>query len=440
MPAPSNTSFLTATDLGTLPATVSQQVDDAGTTYTVYFKVTAPSGATVLGAFAFGDLSDYRPLINVYEGPAASPSTVLDITAQNVPVQFPVTPGTEYFLEIVANANVSPSNLTLDVQVAPDEAVDVGDLVVPDDTVGFPAAIIDPATGAVVRFIPFPPGEQGDVLDDGTILVEDNDAGVVKVYDGEFALRATLDPFGAASVSVHLIRLSPDLQVFYVGASITGGAQITTVLGAGVQGGTTWTLSGVGLTAIAPNNDGSIVYVAGQGGSTNTPVKAWNTATNDFDTDLIAGQGADTFVFDMLVLGDGSIIVGWKNSSTGAVTVKRLDAAGSVLGTFDGGTSSGTAPKLAYDPDSRTTQFWLWTHASGVSTFRKIDASAMTVSSTVTTREYEDGAYQGSETATPDQRFGNSLSCPFFFTRASIPATLGTPGPIVWLEWPRRVP
>lgn len=440
MSAPTNVDALSATDLGALPASVSQTVDDAGTTYEVWYKFTAPDGAAVVGAFAFGDLSVYQPTISVYEGPAGSPTTLLDITALNVPIQFPVTPGVEYFLQIVPNGGtVSPANLTLAVEVAPNDAVTAGLIVIPDDTDGFPAALVNVLTGNVVRFInPFPAGENGDVLDDGTMLVEDNTISVVKKYNADFTLEQTIDPFDTATVSSHRIRVSRGLQVFYVGGDITGGAQLTTVNQAGSQG-PTWILPDAGLTAIAPNNDGSIIYVAGQGSSINTPVKAWDTGANDFGTDLIAGQGANTFVFDMLVLGDDSIIVGWQHSSTHAITVKRLNASGDVLGTYTT-TSTSAASKLAFDPDSDTAHIWLWTHDSdGQSTWTQLETSGMTAASSVTTREYEDGAYQGTATATPDQRFGVSFSCPFFFTRQE-QVTVGTIGPYVWVEWPRRVP
>src|SRR5688500_16232274 len=104
MPAPTNTSATTATDLGTLPASVSQNVHDSGTTYEVWHKFTAPAGVTVVGVFGFGDLTTYRPTIRPYNGPAGAPTALLSIGAENKPIQFPVTPGTEYFLKCTPNA------------------------------------------------------------------------------------------------------------------------------------------------------------------------------------------------------------------------------------------------------------------------------------------------------------------------------------------------
>jgi hypothetical protein len=88
---PTNTTFLTATELGSLPASTSQNVHDSGTTYEVFHKFTAPAGAVVVGVFARGDLSVYRPTVRVYVGPAASPIQILGIAALNKALQFPVT-------------------------------------------------------------------------------------------------------------------------------------------------------------------------------------------------------------------------------------------------------------------------------------------------------------------------------------------------------------
>src|SRR6266699_906565 len=98
MPAPTNISALTATPLVTLPATATQTVDFAGTTYTVWYSFIAPADCVVIGAFAFGDLTVYKPTIFPYSGPASAPVSVLGIAAQNFPIQFPVTAEQTYYL------------------------------------------------------------------------------------------------------------------------------------------------------------------------------------------------------------------------------------------------------------------------------------------------------------------------------------------------------
>src|SRR5262245_20956150 len=145
MPAPSNTSFTNATDLGTLPASVSQNVHDSGTTYTVYYKLTAPTGAKVVSVFGFGDLTTYKPSTSVYHGALPTPPSWLNIAGgQNVPIQFPVDEGEVYYLKFTKNGtNPNPAQLTITAQVAPDaSSFPDGAIVVNDDTVGLPLAVL----------------------------------------------------------------------------------------------------------------------------------------------------------------------------------------------------------------------------------------------------------------------------------------------------------
>lgn len=58
MPAPPNTTALTAIDLGAFPASLTQDVHDAGTTYTVWYRFTAPAdGVVAWGKHLIGDRS-----------------------------------------------------------------------------------------------------------------------------------------------------------------------------------------------------------------------------------------------------------------------------------------------------------------------------------------------------------------------------------------------
>lgn len=418
MAAPTNTDATTATDLGTLPATITQDVHDAGTTYTVWYKFTAPAGSVVIGAFGFGDLVTYRPTIRPYSGPAASPVQILSIAGQNKAIQFPVTAGSEYFLKLTTNGgNPSPASLSLNVQAHAELATPAGSILVPDDTEGFPAAIINPTTGEVLKYVyPFPAGEQGDALETGAFLVNDNSGTDVHLYDSAFVEQATLDPFPSNGANMRRIRVSPALQTFYVGTAGGAAADITTVSSAGVLGATTWTLPASGMTALAPNNDGSLVYVSGQTASTNTPIKRWQTGSSSFASDLIAAQGASTSVSDILVLSDDTIVAVWRHSGTSAVTVRHMATDGTVLASY-ATTSSSAGTRLAYDSADYQTFVWLWTHSSGVSTFHKITVATMTAASTVSGTDFETGVYQAAETATPTDRFGFSFSCPFLLLR-----------------------
>src|SRR6187431_966759 len=127
MAAPTNVSALTSTDLGTLPASVTQTVDDAGTTYTVWYSYT-PAADGVVSLFGYGDASVYKPDTRVFLGPASAPVNYLNVAAgDNQPVLFPVTGGVEYFIRFQKNAgNSTPAVLTIEAQTAPTGALDAG--------------------------------------------------------------------------------------------------------------------------------------------------------------------------------------------------------------------------------------------------------------------------------------------------------------------------
>src|SRR6187402_317415 len=120
MPAPTNVSALLATDLGTLPASVTQTVDFGGTTYTVWYKFT-PDTTGVVSVFGYGDASVYKPDTRVYLGPASAPVAYLNVAAgDNQPILFPVTGGVEYFLRFQTNiGNPTPASLAIAAQMAP---------------------------------------------------------------------------------------------------------------------------------------------------------------------------------------------------------------------------------------------------------------------------------------------------------------------------------
>ena len=433
MPAPTNISFATATDLGTLPADVIQDVHDAGTTYTVFYKFTAPAGILVVGAFGFGDLTTYRPTVAVFD---QAQLAYLGIAVQNKPVQFYVTPGQIYYLRFTTNAgNPTPAILTLNVQVAPQLTVPVGTIFVPDDanadgTVagGFPAALVSHLNNyTTINFVnPFPSGEAGDVLaSTGRILVSDEFVDFnFKLYDNQINFLANVASLGNGSPR---IRACQGASIFYAGSVGGGGqnARVRTISNAGVLGGTTYDLGVAGLTALAAKNDETILYYSGAVSSVNSEIKRWDLVLNAAMSDLVADIGGTYQVTDILYLADDTIIVMYFQSSNGSVIIKNYNLSGTLLRTYDLGTgNSSTKPRLAYaidDPDS----FLAWTHASGTgeSRFREIETSSGTVLGNVIQSEYEGGAYQSAETATPNSRSGPSFSCPFMVVRNAISVT-----------------
>ncbi len=420
MAAPTNLSALTAIDLGTLPASVSQTVDDAGTTYTVWYSYTATSDENVINVFAFGDLTVYKPILRVYLGPAAAPISYLGgVGAQNRPIQIPVTPGTTYYFEVVKNSgNPSPAVLTLTSVTGPMESVPVGSIVVNDDTDGFPAALVDSTTGDVLRFVsPFPAGEKGDTSADGHILVNDDFAGNLVWFDAQFN-RLTDIAFDADA----MVRTNIATDTIYVanrGGGLTA-ATVTTVDNTGALGGTVWTLASAGFAAGCVSPADTILYYAAGANST---VKRWDLVNDVALSDLVAIVSGYV-ISDFLGLADGSILaLYYKSTVTRDAYVKQYSAAGTTVRTFNlGSDQSSTPPRLAYALN-HPTSFWVMSHtAAHFSVFTNLLVSDGSTVTTFQVPEYEGGAYQPAATATPSADFGVSFSCPFFLSRVLYPA------------------
>src|SRR5882724_8668831 len=122
MAAPTNVTALTAIDIGSLPTSITQRVDDSGTIYTVWYKYTPITGNDDIGLWGYGGIGgNYNPTVEVFLGPAATPVDYLGgYFAFNVPIVIPVNVGvTLYFSFTPDGADSGICNLTLSVLDAP---------------------------------------------------------------------------------------------------------------------------------------------------------------------------------------------------------------------------------------------------------------------------------------------------------------------------------
>ena len=422
MAPPANTAATTALSLGTLPANVTQtDINDAGVNYTVWYKFTAPAGAKVIGAWAFsGNIgAGYRPTLRPYVGPAASPTLILSIGAQNKPIQFPVTPGVEYFLQAVKNIDTAgPEDLNIRVEVAPDLAFVAGTILVNDDAPGFPLAGLSGASDHTVRgFVKdIVSGEAGDILHatDTVLLSDDFNALDFRVYNNAWAQLAAI---AAPQTGTQRARGNQTLGKFYIGGAgsmPSTVAKVQPVLPDGTTGAIV-SLPDPLLQSFCPNNDETILYY---NRGTSEPVKRVSLPSGAPQADFVAAV-TNYKNDDILIVPDGSILISYyKSTVTRDLFVRRYNAAGTLLNTYAFGSDheAATPPRLAYALDASS--FWVWTHPvteypSGVSKFQNIRMSDGAVLAVRLHTEYEGGAYQQAETATPTARFGNSSSCPF---------------------------
>lgn len=417
MAAPTNTTIATATALA-LAASVTQRVDDAGTTYTVWYKFVAPAGETWVGVLALGDLTVYRPLCSVWLGPEGAPTSYFGIQGRNEPLQFVVTTGTTYYFKIEPNSgNPAPAVLTLSVLHGPQYDVPAGSLAVNDDTEGFPLVFLSATTGAVLSCLPgFPAGEAADILPSGIVAVANGADSQIAVYSAALTLLGTVGH--PASGLFGFLRAHGPSGVFYVGNETNG--QIRTVTAAGAFGPTTWTTGASGLQSLAVNTAGTRAYY---GEATTDLVKQWNLTSNTAAGTFLAYPVAGTEATDILVLSDDTLVINF--AKTGETHLRHYSAAGALLHGYDYtglANPGGTQPRLAMARDEPAT-VWLWTHhftpdfsQFGLSRFRQIRLSDGVALVTLDTTEFETGIYQPTPVLDP-VRFGHSYSCAFWETR-----------------------
>jgi len=437
MAAPTNQTAATAIEFGTLPITqITQNVHDAGTTYTVWYKYTAVQSEWVIGLFAIGssDLSTYIPTTAIFIGPTSSPvphPASGGIAGVNVPVNIPVIGGTTYFFRFTSNSgNPTPAVLTINCSTAPcSKTVATGSILVPNDTPNMPTTLINSTDGSdeILGYLQkdtsgsdFPAGEQGDAAVDGKFLIQDGSlTGTIRMYNsnGTFFQTITFPSTGVLKVRTIKTNVTWDWVVGWAGMG--GGTSARVVFQSSlltVARSDTVTLPLVGLGAVAVSNNENLIYYSGQGSSTNSEINVWDRSLSAEQSDLVADFGGSFVVFDILVMSNGDLVVGYRDSSK-AITVVRYNSSGSEQRRDTLGTSfNGTNPRMTYDKATIDVSYWIMLHTASITTFRNIRLSDGVVISEVEAVEYSGGASQESPTTTPTNRYGVSPSCPVIIT------------------------
>lgn len=438
MPVPSNTTSGTAVDITSLPYSIVQSgIHDSGTTYDVWYKHT-PAVSGMLGVWGLGsaNLTTYRPTVSVYTNPAGAAT----ITYQNRPIQFWGTAGTTYYFKFAPNAgNPNPATLTLSVLLHQSQTVPSGSIAVCDTVNTYPLALMpidqDNTVLAFVQTtpIPFTATEYGaDILPNGVVAIGDN-AGDIVLWDANYNnIAFTTTTLGDEIVNVTTNRS----DTFYVSTGYpytVSAAVVTTISSTGVQGGTTWTLDETDVIGIAVSPDETILYYVTN--ANNSPVQRWDLVNDVALSDLAAGVNANTHALrSILCLSDGTVLVGYRNSTAGTEFVRQYSAAGATLNTYSLDYSTSDVADFLMT-DVTEANFWVWQH-DGLTTnstmyFNQIRISDGTILNRVTGASFDAGRYMYSETLTPIARFGFSKSCPAWITRSSI-----TPTPPAYLNGP----
>ncbi len=440
MAAPTNISAATAFVIASLPYSTTQNVHDAGTTYTVWY-VYIPAADGMVDIFAFGDLIAYTAKLNVFspDGVTHWPTG----SASNVPLQFYGIAGQPYYFKIepFPAGNPTPAVITLTASAfTATTTIPAGSIAVNDDTVGLPLALLSVADASPLNYVnPFPAGEHSDVLTSGIVAVEDKslvstNVSQVGIYDASLALITTFARSMPLSSVFDTLVGSNKVDTFYVGWGIdndagSGHPSFVTISDAGVASGVT-VLEGDDMLGLAPSNDATILYYCGKDGGGDYPIKRWDLVNSVGLSNLAPNIGSSYVPQNILVLADDSIVVLYHVSGVLDDLVKIYDSTGATLHTH-------SYPKpladtrIASDPTYNF--YWIWTKSTGLpSRFRKITPATGVAAVDITGSLFELGAYRGSPTATPTVFFGHSESCPFWITREAIaPPTPGTDFPTI---------
>jgi hypothetical protein len=441
-----NLTAATAIDVASLPATLIEAVEGLPDSETVWFKYTPSAEETSFGLFAWTAVtaSTYRPLTSVYYGTPASLTSVFTNHLLR-PLCVPVIEGETYYIK-VHNQGASPVAATLVVSfvLGPNETVPIGSLVMPDDRAPWPAVCQSAVDGEILRVLSYPGCDAADILDSGVNLAEvDGDGDRLDLYSSSLEfVSSVLGVVSSTEWPTPRIR-GDGTTNFYVcqqEGDLLVPPTVYTVSSAGVVGATTWTLpaNAINLPCMAPSRDGTILYYGAQYlGGTTAAVHRYDLVADAPLTDLAAGISGHDLNTDILVMEDGSILVGYRHTTTPYNWFARRYAPdGTVLNTYDQGAV--TLHRLALGPGDGTFWVWLLPLVNTVMMSRHIQIRASDGVELVTFDTPLFSRCQGrySEDPEPD-RFGVPHTCPIFVLRSEIEPPTPAPPPIAPLVFSR---
>lgn len=440
---PASASSVGAIDISSLPfnQTIDMVVD--GFPFDVWFKHTGGSDYN-LGIWGFGDLVSFSPRVFVYEDDAETRfPQVGSVDAVNIPLQIPFEAAITRYFRFQPNGFVGASApLIVNAQRSPNETIPLGSICVPDDHAVTPAGFklgifsaIDGDDYHVLNFKNFPAGESGDILDNGMILMADEDDNSIKGFNADYSHAFTIAsrPMASTFGCIRQCRGTQRWWILYINGGTT--YRVKFITDAGVEGPdhqVSTVASAEDPYCLAVNNDESILYY-GEATAGGDSIKSFNLATNTLIGTFATAPGANYKVADLLVLSDGSIVAYWASIVDDNILVRQYNAAGTILTTKDLGNGfvypSSIRGRMAYSLDDPDT-VWVWVHPAlpmpGTSKFMEIELATGNILKTILQQEYEIGEYNSAANATPE-RFGASFSCPFWVaTTGDAPVTTGT--------------
>jgi hypothetical protein len=453
---PSPVPFTTTFDI---PSPFPNGVANAVSNF--WFKYTAPANSTILPGFWFGApvAGEYQPQTFVWVGTPGSLTEYLDNSTGfqigdvastpeniNVPITVPARPGVTYYFQ-VANQGVpltASAVLTIDGKPPPTSAspLPVGTIIVSDDVGYFPLAAIDPTTGLVLGYYPFrsdtqtagSTNESDAILPNGKVLAEDVSQLVLHLYDATLTEETTI-PYTWALV-FDIVHAVSNRWYVSVGRTLPSGTDVHRFTVSGALDDT-WVMPFTSPITIAPSLDETILYFTRHAVPT-APIERWDLVNSVLLSDFAPGIVGETTRRDILVLADGTVVVGYLASATSdGNTIRHYGTNGTLLHTytFD---SSLIINRLALAIENPASFYaWFYVKQAGWpaghvsrSRFMRVQVSnGAILADTGEIVQFEVGTNQDPASTTP-LRFGHSFSCPFWIASTSLPPPpVGPPGP-----------
>ncbi len=426
MPPPTNISAETALAISA-GQTFTADITDLPEDLHLWFRYTGRSLETTISVSGKAPVtSPLSPAVTAWTGTIGSLTVLAELLGiNNAPMIVPVSPGQVVYFEMVQEALVSANApLSFNITQTPSGIAPVETIFINDDSPAFPATFVSGTTGAVLGYSPFPSGEAGNVLPDGTLLLEDAVADTVKIYGPDWRLQATV-PISMTGIVPVTTNKS---DTFYVAS----GGSVYVVSAAGTIERVITIPGVINFKGLGVSPDESILYFTPNPTSV---VKAWDLGSDTLIGTLTASEPHNV-AEDLIALSDGSIVVSFLSGYA-----KRYSDAGVELNNY---TLMGTTMHLADAIDG--TSFWVWFQDYGtqaVHTFQNIRASDGAILHEATTPIFTGGS-SDDDIADDAPIFGAASSCPFIITRTPFtiptPVTEPPPPPCVCVPPPRRQP
>lgn len=350
MPAP--VSFI---NIAALPFSRTVTAAEFNPDLEIWFRYVATT-RMILGSFTNESPGVFLPRTTVYESDGTTP--VLGGTTLDSKGLYRVLAIGTYYIRITNFYGTTAFDFTTNFAAGPiwTGIVPTGFPIIPDDSDGFPASVLDPSSGAVLGYLfDTPAGEIGQTLQRTGVSLwhHSGTGGPLSLLDRSFQTITTVAVPGIVAGQPFPLIATDDTQ-FYVLDRASG--VIHTVSSAGSVAGPIATLPAPvqGYATFGVTRDGSIAYwTDALGFPTHTPALGGSPSIHRhdlvadsaladlytvpallMDTGSIGITGVNGHPGDILVLPDGSVVTWYQNDTANERVLIHVSAAGVLLHSY----------------------------------------------------------------------------------------------------------